>query len=466
MERIALVYHKSGIPGGHCEYSEVLMRGLRENGADAEFFYISPVQQDNISRVRSKHSELYKLGGVDDKGKRYSWGPTLGCYYHSETGFVLKEHGYGNRVLAEQLRKKLDEFDVVIWQDIGGFKNPHNEENTDWLKLVKRRPGQKQVVMFHDHGALLRYPWVTKIEDEFDFMVCVHPASYNMGANFRLPRCMILNPQVLDKPVVSNWGNRDKQTLMAIGAWKGSKKMHELVMATPWIKRDAVISMCGDGTERRYLAATDKCKDAYIRTRNTDPGVSPDVLTGIREQDRFWVHAHNHPGFKWWGPVDSATRDQLYYDCFMFVDPAWYSVNKKIDAHFSRVIVEAMKNGIVPFARDLGLGTGGGKGSMFQAGKHYINIPWDATPKQFGEIVNNTLDTITQEQYNEIVENNKVLVQATDHKKVTEQLLLAINGTDQPGFYGKWETGADNPAFVDAGHKQWTGQVKGFCFHE
>lgn len=462
--KIALVYHESGIPGGHCEYSDVLLKGLRENGAEVDFFYISPNKQDTSNRVKVKDKLLNSTGGVDEKGNRYTYGENVGCYYHSETGFVTEKSLYGDANLTKRLRSELDQYDAIIWQDLGGFKNPHNEIHTDWLSLVKRRSGQKQIAMFHDHGAFLRYPWFDKIQDQFDFLICVHPASYNMGANFSIPRCMILNPQVIDssKVIESNWKNRDKKTTMAIGAWKGSKKMHEVVMAVPWMDRDIVIDMCGDGTERRYLAATDKCKPSYIRTKLTDPSFNKETM-GL-DDDRFWVHAHNHPGFTWRGPVDSVTRDKLYSDCFMFIDPAWYSVNKKIDAHFSRVIVEAMKNGIVPFARDLGLGYGDGTGSMFKAGHHYINIPWDATPKQFGTIINDTINCISEDQYETIVSNNLKLVSDTDYRLIGAQFIDAILGSDIVGYYGKWETGASNSKFKEASDKQWYGESKGFCF--
>jgi hypothetical protein len=248
---------------------------------------------------------------------------------------------------------------------------------------------------------------------------------------------------------------------MSIGAWKGSKKMHEVVMAVPWMSQDVTIDMCGDGTERRYLAATDKCKPTYIRSRNTDPDFTPEMSL---PDNRFWVHAHNHPGFTWCGPVDATTRDKLYENCFMFIDPAWYSVNKKIDAHFSRVLVESMKHGIVPFARDLGLGVGDGTGLMFTAGKNYINIPWNATPKQFADIINRTLDKITEEEYNQIIHTNLKLVSSTDHKAIGLQFIQAILGTQYPGYFGMWETGASNAKFKEASDKQWFGETKGFCF--
>jgi hypothetical protein len=464
--KIALVFHKSGIPGGHCEYSEVLMKGFKDIGVDAEFFYISPVVQDNHVRWVTKEQEIKRNSGKDLKGNRYTWGETIQCYYHSETGFVRKEWGYGSAHLTNKLRKRLDDFDVVIWQDIGGFKNPHNEDHKDWVNLVQRRVGQKQVVMFHDHGAFLRYPWVSKIQDQFDFMVCVHPASYNMGANFDIPRCMILNPQILDGEIVSSYKNRNLQSTMSIGAWKGSKKMHEVVKAVPWFNKDILINMCGDGTERRYLTALEKCKDAYIRTRNTDPDCTVDMLADNRNDNRFWVHANNHPGFKYWGPVDAETRDDLYRNTFMFIDPAWYSVNAKIDAHFSRVIVEAMKHGIVPFARDLGLGYGKGVGTMFITGENYINIPWNATPKQFADIVNERMSNISEDEYDSIVYNNATLVENTDHRNIAAQFVAAIEQSTEPGYYGMWERGKTNASFQAAAHSQWTGVTKGFCFNE
>jgi hypothetical protein len=272
---------------------------------------------------------------------------------------------------------------------------------------------------------------------------------------------MILNPQFLPNEVLSNWHNRDKMTAMSIGAWKGSKKMHEVVMAVPWMNTDIKIDMCGDGTERRYLTATDKCKPSYIRDKHTDPDFTKEMSLG---DDRFWNHALDHPGFKWHGPVDAATRDELYRNCFMFIDPAWYSVNAKIDAHFSRVLVEAMKNGIVPFARDLGLGYGNGTGSMFVSGEHYVNIPWNATPKQFADIVNRVMETITEAEYEQIVSNNLKLVGQTDYRLIGKQFIDAIEGSETPGYYGKWEIGKTSAKFKEASDKQWYGESKGFCF--
>lgn len=464
--KIALVFNESTIPGGHCEYASILTRGLRELGSEVEFFYITPAKrEDTEKRWLSKQEFLKSNGGKDSKGALYTWSESLGSFYHAERGFVRQKWNYGTKELTRELKNTLDTFDVVIWQDIGGFKTKEND-NTHWPELLDRRPGQKQIVMLHDHGALLRYPWLYMIQDKFDVMICVHPASYNMGSMFDLPRCMIFNPQVLPTEYKSSYDNREKQTTLGIGAWKNSKKLHEIVIATPWMRSDIKINLCGDGLERRYMITTDKCKPEYIRTLETDPDVSPSDLTGDKIQDRFWVAASKHPGFKYWNVVDDKTRDQIYKETFMFIDPAWYRVNENIDAHFSRVLMEALKNGIAPFARDLGLGTGGGNGSMFQAGKHYVNIPWDATPKQFATIVNNTMEKISRDEYDTILFNNRKILEQTDYRHVAQQIIDVCCGTDTPGVYGKWEYGSSNPKLIEAAEKQWYGECKrGFTFH-
>jgi len=165
-------------------------------------------------------------------------------------GFLMDTHCYRNDEERDYLIKEFDNSDLVIWQDIGNFnqKGLRVSGNTNWLKLFKRNnPNTKQIACVHDGNLFNRYPYLYAILPHLDAIVGVHPASYTLGSGLGLPTALIVNPQDMSNVDTSksNYHNKDKKTIFAMGTWKASKRFQELLAAIPWIDQSANINIAG-----------------------------------------------------------------------------------------------------------------------------------------------------------------------------------------------------------------------------
>ena len=119
------------------------------------------------------------------------------------------------------------------------------------------------------------------------------------------------------------------------------------------------------------------------------------------------------------GFITEAKRDEYLQDVKFLLDPSW---SKTYGEHFNRVIVDAMKQGVVPIARNLGVSSNEDGVGIFKPNENYLMIPWDASPKQFGNMVNEFLN-MDPEVYDKIVENNWKFIERFDRKIIAEQYI-------------------------------------------
>ena len=107
------------------------------------------------------------------------------------------------------------------------------------------------------------------------------------------------------------------------------------------------------------------------------------------------------------------------------IDPSWSKSYSGYGAHFNRTTVEAIISGAVPMATDLGMINS----KYFKSGENYIEIPHTATPQEFAEIVDESLNNF--ELWKTIRENNVPFIKMFDKTNVAQQYLDLI--TDRSG---------------------------------
>ena len=96
--------------------------------------------------------------------------------------------------------------------------------------------------------------------------------------------------------------------------------------------------------------------------------------------------------------------------------------------------------GLIPIARNLGISTNlEGEGEVFTPNKNYVMVPFDAKPKEFGEIVENTIN-LSSYQATEYYENNLELLPLFERKKIAQEYIDLGNGLCT-GFYDNLVTG-------------------------
>jgi hypothetical protein len=435
-KKLCLVYHVGALYGGHLDYSNELVGGFRNAGYDVDYIWLTNAKTE--SRNTQFEEYLNSSNGVDDTGKtvyNFTYYKHLGCWGNVEKGFVLDKTSYSNIDQIERIRTRLDSYDIVMWQDVGNFnqKPLREEHSTNWLRLFKRNNHKtKQIAMVHEHIMETRYPFLANIIHLFDHVISVHPAAYNKSVKLNKKTFLIPNPQDISAmdTTHSNYDKLGNKELFSMGAWKSSKRFQDIVAAVPYIDSDAKIYMAGDGIERRYLATENEenMKENYVASRATDPDIDSSTLTENVIENGIWKRAHRvNPNFNYVGTLSKKQRDERYDNASLFLDPAWYRENFKIGAHFSRVIIEAMIHGVVPIGRNLGLSNNvEGNGEFFTAGKNYIMIPYDSTPKQFADIVNTSLG-MSKSQYDTIVQTNYELVKDFAIENIISQFTHIFN---------------------------------------
>lgn len=439
--KITVVYHLGSLYGGHLAYSNYLYKGLKQLGHDVEYMLLS--HNKKPSNYKDKLNYIQQNNGIYDKvasPRHYNYFDALGTYGHMIDGFLMPTYCYRDPKTFKQIVEKLDSSELVIWQDIGNFnqKPLRDSGDTSWLKLFKRNNSTtKQIACVHDGNLHARYPYLAAVMHHFNALVGVHPASFNLASNIGLPMNLIVNPQDISKvdKTKSGYRNKAKKTIFALGTWKASKRFQDIIKAIPWIDKDAVIDIVGEGLERAYISTPNKSKvkPQYVINKDTDPNIdqhpmklhNDKLLDGILGRATRW-----NPNFKLSDVINEQQREQYFDKTFLYIEPAWYKINFEIDAHFSRVLIEGMMSGIVPIARNLGLSNNvEGKGTFFTAGENYVMIPYDSTNKEFGDIVNGTLN-ISEQEYERIVQNNYALLDQFSYLEVAQRFVELGLGND------------------------------------
>ena len=399
--KIMIAMHTFNNFGGIIAHNEQLIAGLKELGHDVTFAYLKPTAQ------------APRPVNTTDLPEGYEFGAGTGLPVHQGKGWNSPYYSFKNPACIARFVEEANKHDILIWQSIFGFKNSETELFTDWKPMIEDVTA-KQVVVIHDGNLKKLYSWIYKFSDKFAGLACVHPSAFKQAEFMPVPRNIILNPQNVDgrpvAPAFSQLGNQ----ILSLQTFKRWKRVDDLVRAIPYINADKVI-IAGDGIERNYMTSPDKCKEEYFCTFEYDPDASPDMLN-----KKIWDNALATNKFEYIGFITEAKRDEILSKTKFLIDTSW---SNTYGEHFNRVVVDAIRAGVVPIARNLGVSEReDGVGMLLKPNLNYLMIRHDTTPKQFGEAVNNFLN-ISEVEYNRIRENNFKLLKKFDRKRIAQQYI-------------------------------------------
>lgn len=435
--KILVAMHVFNNFGGILNHNEDLIAGLKQLGHDVTFAYIKTTAKPSYSDVN-----------VSSLTTGYQVGAGTGLPVHQGLGYVSPYYTIKNDESIDKFVKEANKHDIVIWQSIFGFKQSATEKDQRWTKMITDVKA-KQIVIIHDGNLKKLYSWIYKFSKHFSGLACVHPAAMKQADFMPVPRNMILNPQDVsyDFNNVPSFSDRKRQVL-APQTFKRWKRVDDLVAAVPHINGQVIIA--GDGMERAYMASPEKCKPEYYCTKELDPYATEEMLG-----KRIWQNALDSGKMKYLGFIDGNTRDEILNKSMFLVDPSW---SLTYGEHFNRSIVDAMRIGCVPIARNFGISDNSeGNGTLFKAGVNYLMIPHDAKPKEFADLLNKYLD-IKQKSYEEIQQNNKQILHNFDRVKIAQQFINLASGKPNSGFYEEAKIGhikVDGGVAVSNGDKIW-----------
>jgi glycosyltransferase involved in cell wall biosynthesis len=414
--KILSVVHDFNNFGGIISHTEQLIAGLKDLGHETGFVYL------RSTKSGGKMSDDY-----DQKG--YDIGEGTGVPVHQGKGWRGEYLSFINDADINKFVETANKYDIVIWQSIFGFKCQDSEGKQNWLRMFTDVKA-KHIVIVHDGNLRKNYPWIHHLRKHIAGLACVHPSAFNQAEAMEIPRKIILNPQKITSIPQIPFAER-KNVVFSLQTFKRWKRVDDLVAAVPYINGKVVIA--GDGIERAYMASKDKCKPEYYCTKERDSDASDDMIG-----NPIWANAES-AGMKYIGFVSESKRDEILSKVKFLLDPSW---SKTYGEHFNRVIVDAMRQGVVPIARNLGVSDNEEGIGFFKPNENYLMIPWNATPKQFGNLINKWL-TMSETDYNAIVQNNAKVIQKFDRKIVaSEYVALALGLADTQT--GKYLSGLDD----------------------
>jgi glycosyltransferase involved in cell wall biosynthesis len=409
--KILTVVHDFNNFGGIISHTEQLIAGFKDLGYETGFVYL------RSTKTGGKFSEDYDREG-------YDVGVGTGIPVHQGKGWRGEYLSFLNDDDVNKFVDLANSYDVVIWQSIFGFKCQDSEGKQSWLKMFTEVKA-KHIIIVHDGNLRKNYPWIHHLREHIAGLVCVHPSALNQADALDIPRALIVNPQDISRAKKTEYSKR-KNTIFSLQTFKRWKRVDDLVAAVPYINGDVIVA--GDGIERAYMASKDKCKPEYYCTLERDPQASSD-----RVGKPIWQNALEDT-MSYIGFVSEEKRDEILGEVKFLLDPSW---SRTYGEHFNRVVIDAMIQGVVPIARNLGVSDNEEGVGLLKPGKNYLMIPWNATPKVFGDLCNQFLN-MNETEYNEFVEHNLEFIKMFDRKEVARQYMeLAYN--QLPVKVGKYD---------------------------
>jgi len=389
--KILLAFYPIDDMGGIINHNEQLCAGLQELGHTVQTLCFLPRTDLPRNGVAGGRGTISPYTGLEfDQRRGYSW-PRAHCVPY------LKNANY-------EARRRIREFDLVIWQVAVPTKRKENRGNTDWELLYQA--SNKNLALIHDGNFLASYPWLSDVEEYLTGLVCVHHCAFNSAKHISVPSSWIPNPQdIRATPDISYtaWSRRDPGFL-SLQTFKAWKHVPELVAAMPHVAPGIRKFLAGKGIDYYYLTSKDKCKW---------PGIWDSAIAS---------------GMEYLDVITNEARDSYLRTVSCLVDPSWSNKYSKIGGHFNRVCVDAIMCGTLPVVRPLGISTNlEGSGELFKAGVNCVAIPQDATAQEYGEALSEAC-TLPYEEWNRLMENAVSLLPLFSRTTVARQVLALAEG--------------------------------------
>lgn len=401
--------------GGIINHAEHLTKGLKELGHEVDFRILVPksaVSNKQLMRGRSNHEGYKSLEGG------------TGYMFHQARGWKgVPKVPYVSKQARQQFKEDCSKYDAVLWHIPVPTLNKDNAGIKEWLELYDH--GSKNIAIIHDGNLPKLYPHLISVSKHFHAAVCVHESAYNSAEYLNIPRKLILNPFDIHGELGPEFSKRDG--LMAVQIFKAWKRVDTLIRAIPHVRPYADMFVGGAGIEYRYMTSKEKCKPQYFDAYG----------------NRIWETALKH-GMQYLGVLENKAVLDLLKKVKLQIDPSFSKKYSGYGAHFNRTTIEAMINGAVPMATDLGMKDS----QIFKSGKNFIEIPHTATPEEFGDIINDSL--INKAQWETIRDNNMSLLYKFDKRNVAQEYVDLVT---QPTHFLKRGRPEKNISFIESCNK-------------
>jgi hypothetical protein len=380
--------------GGIINHTEQLIGGLQDLGHTVHL-------KEFTFSVRT-HDQ--RKGGCDYIGPS-------GIPSHQGKGWEFPREArvpYKGAPALNSAKQILNNYDLVIWTTPVPSKNKLNLGNYYWPELYDIKP--KQIAFIHDGNCKQGIPHILEIQDKLTGLACVHACALNGSDHLKVPRSLIVNPQLAPVREYTSWEDKFPG-FVSMQTFKAWKHVHDLIGAIRFMPSKTYCEfreVIGKGIEYQYMTSEEKCKPQYFH----DDG------------ERYWEMALNN-GMVHRDYMTPTNITELLCVSRVLVDPSWSRKYARIGGHWNRVVVDAMIQGAIPVARRMGMGD-----ELFHAGYHYVEVPQEATPEEYADIVYRA-GRMSSEEAAKYQKNARAILPMFERGKVAMQVIALSHGEYQ-----------------------------------
>lgn len=401
--------------GGIVHYVKDMVRTFYELGCDIDIVQMTPTS--TTQKAYEKKYAEFESGEHQRKIKFHSQAggyekdDIVGYYFNTYYGYFLPP---SNRIgvyeldAVERWKTLVADADIILWNFMPTKSSAWDKKGVKfdfWHEFFDLPTKIKQVFLVHDAYFNVRASHISALKDKILFMACAHLAAYQCCSEIGIPRSLLLNPRYIedDARMPIRMMQKRTQDFFAAHMFKSMKHMDELIAAIPYLNigleedERFSVQIAGTGIEYNYMTSETKTKSDYMCTRKRDPNL-PQKLDG---KISLWERAVNF-GMEYRGQMSGSDVLDTLRNTKFAIDPSWAEhYSQYCRTHINGFIIEAMLNGAYPVLRDYrGLSKSNEDvyDPLFDNIKAVI-IPWDATPKQFGEALQKAILTITPKQF-------------------------------------------------------------------
>lgn len=384
--------------GGIIKNVESRVQAFKEMGHDVDIIFLTYNQTIPINTYEKKLADLESgdfQSKLDDRSQYggFSKSEVTGYWRNSYYGWLLPP--YTNRIpifadnALELWRKAVEGVDLLFWS-FTPTKTKEAKGLDFWPKFFDLPSSTKQVMAVHDGYFDVRNSWIRYLEEKITLLDCVHISAYNCCQNFSIPRQLNFASRYIPSKMPFKLMSKRKVDFFAAHVFKSMKKIDDILTMTPYLKKGSSVWLAGSGIELYYMTTEDKnkIKANYTVSRKTDPDCLEKHI-GMSLWERAKLYGMEHMGF--------LSNEEVYYvqqNAKFSIDPSFSKHYAQYsNTHLNGFTIEAIINGSYPVLRDT---TGLIEplveiDDIIRDELRAIYIPWDVTPKEFAEYLNEAL---------------------------------------------------------------------------
>lgn len=427
--------------GGIISHIEAKYQAFKELGHDVDIIvldYIKTVPKNQFENKLKKLEDGSFQKSIDIKSQNggYSKSEITGYWSNPYYGWLLPET---NRIpclnedSVEKFKEAVKDVDLIIWSFIP-TKTGEAKGFNWWHKYFELPKSIKQILSVHDGYYDVRNSWTNLLKSKIELLECVHITSLNACEVFDIPRVLSLDSRFVSEKNFDNITLKESREFDFVSAhiFKSMKRMEDLVSAVPYIDSESIL-VAGSGIELYYMMTdnVEKQKPKYTVSEKTDKDCQ------VKDIGKSLWKRGEENGMTYLGIIESETVNDLLLNAKFAVDPSYCThYAKYVNTHLNGFTIEAIINGCYPILRNYRKDVMEND-FIFQR-LNAIYIPFDASPKEFGEYLNKALE-MSDDEYLEGVYNNMVLAMEilNPTKNMKKLLKTVFKGKKKDILFGK-----------------------------